>query len=85
MLPIIMMTFLSCWMSIIFTTDGTSCPMSLYWPHCEQAEGELVGISDLAEHPCAGQKVGLNRNTSFLGIHQCPTDFQWKGRNKSGD
>ena len=41
-------------------------------------QAQLIDISNLADHPCAGRRLGLDRNKTFLGIERCPIDFQWK-------
>ena len=41
-------------------------------------QAQLINISNLADHPCAGRRLGLDRNKTFLGIERCPINFQWK-------
>ena len=63
-----------------FYTDGTHCPMALFWPtgssDGKESPGNLVSVSKLSEF---SGELKLHPNTLFANATVCPQDFYWKG------
>ncbi len=68
------------YISYLFCTDGTDCPMALYWPtnstRPRDGDSNYFRLNDFCNLTCV-QEMGLERQTSDMTT--CPDNFYWKG------
>ncbi len=77
-----MCIIINIFVGIFVTTDGTHCPMALFWPinstDFRDLNNNFVFVSNLSNQSDA-QQLGLDPQTMFPGISSCPETFTWKG------